>query len=109
MISVKFFNANAKEKIINSLVEKILDRVRGSNEDNKIIRDSNNIEITSGNLDSYNSDTFVIEFTIKKRFLINKNDIRDRHKLDKFLFKVRSMLSYCNKFDDIKYKPINMR
>ena len=107
MISIKFFNFNEKNSLLKSIVSKTVKAMES--EDKKTIKDSSNIEVTSGTLNSYNDDYYVIEFTIKKKVAISKDDIFDKHSLDKFLFKVRDSLKVCKMFGKTKYRPINMR
>ena len=107
MISVKFFNFNEKNSSLKKIIEKTIGGILSK--DKKIIKDSNNIEVTSGTLNEYNDDYYIIEFTIKKKVAISKDDISDKYMLDKFLFKVKDSLDVCKNFGKNKYRPINMR
>ena len=68
MISVKFFNFNEKNSSLKKIIEKTIGGILSK--DKKIIKDSNNIEVTSGTLNEYNDDYYIIEFTISRCYYL---------------------------------------
>lgn len=78
------------------------------NKESLIIKDSNAINIVSGNINSKKSDlTAEINFTCE--FSISHDEILEKDKLDKFIFYIKSCLDNLSSIEDNKYIPIQYR
>lgn len=73
-----------------------------------IIKDSNAINIVSGNV-SANKNDLVAEINFTCEFSISQNEMEDKEKLDKFIFYIKSCLDNLSTIEDNKYLPLHYR
>jgi hypothetical protein len=72
-----------------------------------IINDENNINITSGKMKEIkNEDKIIAEITFKHEFVIDKDKIENKEKLDEFIFYIKRCLSNLSSIEEGLYRPI---
>jgi len=78
------------------------------NKNSLIIKDSNAINIVSGNVNT-NKNDLVAEINFSCEFSISEADMLDHEKLDKFIFYIKSCLDNLSSIEDNKYLPLHYR
>jgi hypothetical protein len=78
------------------------------NKNSLIIKDSNAINIVSGNVNT-NKNDLVAEINFSCEFSISQDEMLDRDKLDKFIFYIKSCLDNLSTIEDNKYLPLQYR
>ena len=78
------------------------------NKESLVIKDSNAINIVSGNINSTKSD-LTAEINLTCEFSISHDEILEKDKLDKFIFYIKSCLDNLSSIEDNKYIPIQYR
>lgn len=78
------------------------------NKNSLIIKDSNTINIVSGNVNT-NKNDLVAEINFSCEFSISQDEMLDRDKLDKFIFYIKSCLDNLSTIEDNKYLPLQYR
>jgi len=78
------------------------------NKNSLIIKDSNAINIVSGNTNT-NKNDLVAEINFSCEFSISQEEMLDRDKLDKFIFYIKSCLDNLSSIEDNKYLPLQYR
>jgi hypothetical protein len=75
----------------------------------KIISDNNCIEVFSKDKEINSDGDIVAELLIKKRVVINIDDLNDRSKLDKYILEIKHFCERAAEIENVKYMPINFR
>lgn len=78
------------------------------NKNSLIIKDSNAINIVSGNINT-NKNDLVAEINFSCEFSISQEKLVDREELDKFIFYIKSCLDNLSSIEDNKYLPLQYR
>lgn len=106
-ISIKS-NESLKEESVktgNNIAKFIKENL---NKNSLIIKDSNAINIVSGNANT-NKNDLIAEINFSCEFSISQEDMLDKDKLDKFIFYIKSCLDNLSSIEDNKYLPLHYR
>lgn len=113
MFAVKIFNKkNNRNNIFKKSIDKIKEYISNSLniKDLKVASDSECIEFISGiDYITKDDDKIIAELLVKKTFVINKDDLNDKQKLDEFLVNIKHFCEQAKNIEDAQYLPINMR
>ena len=109
MITVKFLvDKRNRSASVKKTIGNILNYFKIKIGKTSIISDSSSIELSSGRCTNNDSD-FVVEILIKKRLFINKKDLDDKLKLDKFINEIKTICDKSKEISQFKYIPISFR
>lgn len=106
-ISIKS-NESLKEESVktgNNIAKFIKENL---NKNSLIIKDSNAINIVSGNVNT-NKNDLIAEINFSCEFSISQEEMLDKEKLDKFIFYIKSCLDNLSSIEDNKYLPLQYR
>jgi len=111
MFSVKIFNnKKRRNSIFNHSILNIISFIKESlNKNIKIISDNNCIEVFSKDDDACDNGDIVAELLIKKRVVINIDDLNDRARLDKYIVEIKHFCEKAAEIENVEYMPINFR
>jgi hypothetical protein len=73
-----------------------------------VIKDSNAINIVSGNVNT-NKNDLIAEVNFTCEFSISQEEMSDKEKLDRFIFYIKSCLDNLSAIEDNKYLPLHYR
>lgn len=112
MFVIRFYDKHFKENaILNKTIGKLSSIVKSKRKSKtKIIKDSNCVEIISGNLNASNIDNeVVVELTVKKILRISEEQLNSKSELDRFMKEIENFCNQASEIEDAKYLPLNFR
>ncbi len=74
----------------------------------KVLSDNSSVEIVSGSSIEETGD-IVVELLIKKRIIINNDDLNDKRILDAYISNIKYFCEQASKIEEVSYIPLHLR
>ena len=110
MFTIKFLTSKSKRSYeAKKTIKNIANYLKNNlNRRIKILSDNSSIEIISGS-PIENTGDMVVELLIKKRIVINNDDLNDKKNLDSCISEIKNFCDQASKIEDVSYIPLHFR
>jgi len=110
MFTIKFLASKGDRGYeVNKTIKNIANYLKNDlNRRIKFLSDNSSIEIISGS-PIENTGDMVVELLIKKRIVINNDDLNDKKNLDSCISEIKNFCDQASKIEDVSYIPLHFR
>ena len=110
MFTIKFLASKSSRTIeAKKTIKNIANYLKNNlNRRIKVLSDNSSIEIISGS-PIENTGDMVVELLIKKRIVINNDDLNDKNSLDSCISEIKNFCDQASKIEDVSYIPLHFR